>query len=120
MFKNLSQNQKIALGVGAAVGAYFLYTKFIKKNKQADMPTTQSSIEVMEVPNQRRLIGQIKINLLNKPWGEALQNFANGDKFVPTLRTLSDAELTYLVSTFRKQPYDLEPKAKEILSKIGY
>ena len=120
MFKNLSQNQKIALGVGAAVGAYFLYTKFMKKDNAADMPTTQSSIQVIDVPTQRRLIGQIKINLLNKPWAEELQDFANSDKFVPSLRTLSDAELTYLVSTFRKQPYDLEPKAKEILSRIGY
>lgn len=118
MFKNLSQNQKIALGVGAAVGAYFIYTKFINKRIQGEMPTTQSSLQVLEVPNQRRLIGQIRNSIKENNWVEYIDWVSNSNESIPQLRTLSEGELTYLVSTFRKQPYDLEPKAKEILSKI--
>jgi len=117
MFNNLSENYKIAIRFGLAIAAYFIYTNVIRKKKSET--SSQSSIDVVDVPNQRKLIGQISFNIKDKNWTD-YKKWASSDEFIPNLRTLSESELNYLVSTFKKQPYDLanEPKAIEILRKV--
>ena len=114
--KSLSANQKYLLGVGVVVATYLVYNKFI--NNGNDGLTSEPSLTVFEVPTQRKLIGKIRNSIRENNWVEYI-DWVSSNQSIPTLRTLSDDDLKYLVSAFNKQPYELESKAKEILSRIG-
>jgi len=94
---------------GVAVGV-ILYKAIMKS---ADKPA-----KVVEAPSQRRLIGEIRDGIKDNNWVQ-YNEWVNSSESISDLKTLTYSEQKYLASVFGKQSYDLEPKAIQILSRIG-
>ncbi len=72
----------------------------------------------VEPPSNRALIGQIRKGINENNWSQ-YQDWVSSSESNAMLRTLTNSDLAYLASVFSKQPCGLEPKAVEVLNKIG-